>query len=24
VSLEPYDGNAAHSLRSQVRGTLPV
>jgi Anti-sigma-K factor rskA len=24
VSLEPYDGNAAHSLRSQVRGSLPV
>jgi anti-sigma-K factor RskA len=24
VSLEPYDGNAAHSLKSQVRGTLPV
>jgi anti-sigma-K factor RskA len=24
VSLEPYDGNTAHSLRSQVRGTLPV
>lgn len=24
VSLEPYDGNAAHSLNSQVRGTLPV
>lgn len=24
VSLEPYDGNAAHSLKSQVRGTLPL
>ena len=24
VSIEPYDGNAAHSLKSQVRGTLPV
>jgi anti-sigma-K factor RskA len=24
VSIEPYDGNAAHSLRSQVRGTLPL
>ena len=24
VSIEPYDGNAAHSLKSQVRGSLPV
>jgi anti-sigma-K factor RskA len=24
VSIEPYDGNAAHSLKSQVRGTLPA
>jgi anti-sigma factor RsiW len=24
VSIEPYDGNAAHSLHSQVRGTLPL
>jgi anti-sigma-K factor RskA len=24
VSLEPYDGNAAHSQHSQVRGNLPV
>ena len=24
VSIEPYDGDARHSLDSQVRGTLPV
>jgi hypothetical protein len=24
VSIEPYDGNAAHSRNSQVRGSLPV
>ena len=24
VSIEPYDGNPAHSRESQVRGTLPT